>query len=308
MEQLEHYVKYSEVYGKKRYKGDDNAVLDIYNELKDLFLNAYEWIGLPPTVDERYLNLQLFLTGKVAFFKSDIPVNAVMYNATVEDNEFYVAKAISQGNLDIYGDPIKVRGMFRNGGDAGVYRNKKDLVIIYHSLARDVPQIRLWEYANKIHQGELTIDQNLIGQKTPWLIGTTQRNLQTIKNIFKKIIRFDETIYVSKDLDKDNLIATDIRTPYVASDIFELRKNWYTEALSYIGIESNVEKNERVVANELFLTNGKAIARRNAMLKSRKIGARMINKIWGLDIDVKATNPSIMDMVQNSSTGGVANE
>lgn len=297
------YIKYSEVYGKKRCKGDSNGVLDIYNELKDLFLNAYEWENLPPTVDERYLNLQLFLTGRVAFFKSDIPVMAVLNNTTIENEEFYVAKAINAGNLDIYGDPIDVRAMFRNGGDAGKYKNKKELVIIYHSLARDVPQIRLWEYANKIHHGELTIDHNVNGQKTPWIIGTTQRNLQTIKNIFKKILRFEDTIYVSKDLDKDNLVATDIRTPYVADKIFDLRKNWYTEALSYIGIESNVEKNERVVANELFLTNGKAIARRNAMLKSRKIGANLINSIWNLGINVIATNPSIMDVMQSNTEG-----
>jgi len=297
---VEAYIKFSEVYGKKRYKGDECGVMDIYNELKDLFLNAYEWEGLPPSVDERYLNLQLFLTGKVAFFKSDFETSILNTDdPDLEQGNYLVGKPLTMGELGIYGEPKKVNVMFRNGGNAGTYLNKKELVIIYHSLARDIPQIRLWEYANKIWHEERTIDHNVNGQKTPWLIGTTQRQLNTIKKIFQKIMRFEDTIYVSKDLDKDNLVATDIRTPYVADKIFDLRKNWYNEALSYIGIESNMsEKSERLLRGELFVSNGKAIARRNSMLKARKLAAKQINSIWSdLNIDVIATNPSIMDIM-----------
>lgn len=295
------YVKYSDLYGLKRFKGDENGVLDIYNELKDLFMNAYEWRGLPKSVNERYLNLQLFQYGRVAFFKSDLPmVGELAKQKRISiPGEYFIGNPTSQGNLDIYGEPMKVNVIFRNGGQAGAYENHKDLVMMYHSLSRDVPQIRLWDYANKIWHAERTIDQNVNGQKTPYLLGVTKRNITTFKKLFAKIMNFEDTIYLSKDMAENAVQKTDILTPYVSDKIFELRKHWYNEALSYIGIESNMsEKSERLLRGELFVSNGKAIARRNSMLKARKLAVDEINELWDLGLEVVATNPSIMDVMQ----------
>ena len=140
--------------------------------------------------------------------------------------------------------------MFQNGGNAGTYENHKDLVVIYHSLARDVPQVRLWDYANKIYLAEKTIDQNINGQKTPYILGVTKKNLSTIQRFFSKLMSFEDAIYLSQDLRENAIQKTDLVTPYVAGDVFDMRKNWYNEAMAYIGIVSPL-----IVTGKLHLQN-----------------------------------------------------
>jgi len=245
------------------------------------------------------LNYQLFLHGVVGFFKTDVPVISKNRLTAGVDGEYHVAKIVRQDVQNIYGEAKKVRAVFGNGGDGGAYTVGEDIVLIYHSLARDIPQIRLWEYANKIYYAEKTIDLNIEGQKTPWLIPTTQKVFASVQRIFKKIARFEEVVFTAKGIDLDSIRPIDITTPYVADKIFDLRKHWYNEALSYIGIESNMaEKSERLLSGELFVSNGKSIARRNSMLKPRKTSAKEINNLFDdLFVEVVATNPSIMDIM-----------
>ena len=62
--------------------------------MKELFITSFKWINLPEEVNERFLELALFESGKVAFFED-------------EEIGFLTLKATLAGNLDVYYEPTK---------------------------------------------------------------------------------------------------------------------------------------------------------------------------------------------------------
>ena len=43
-----------------------------YNRLTELAISMFEWKNLPPSVDERFLEMTLFSDGVAVFFKDDV--------------------------------------------------------------------------------------------------------------------------------------------------------------------------------------------------------------------------------------------
>ena len=63
---------------KKHNAFEDSAILNNstysmwFNRLYGVAINAFEWQGLPDSVDERYLEKMLFWYGQAVWFKDDI--------------------------------------------------------------------------------------------------------------------------------------------------------------------------------------------------------------------------------------------
>jgi hypothetical protein len=257
---------------------------EIYNILKELFMTSFSWKGLPPSVNQRFLELSLFDFGKVVFFKDDI-----MGHLTL--------KAIVAGTLDVYYEPTTIMAYGGNGYQKTLHSNK-DCIIIYNNFVRDTPHIRVLDYAKRIHQIEKTIDINVHAQKTPILIKTSQKHLLTLKNFYKQYDEFEPVIIVDSDLDELSKIGVvETNAEFIARDLMDLKKQIWNEALSYIGIENNsAEKNERLTANEVMVSNGLAVASRNAKLQARQEAVDKINELFGLSIEVDINNESVFEV------------
>jgi hypothetical protein len=258
---------------------------EIYNILKELFMTSFSWKGLPPSVNQRFMELSLFDFGKVVFFKDEVM------------QKHLALKAIVAGNLDVYYEPTTITAYGGNGYNKN-YKNNKDCIIIYNNFVRDTPHIRVLDYAKRIHQIEKTIDINVHAQKTPILIKTSQKHLLTLKNFYKQYDEFEPVIIVDSDLDELSKIGVvETNAEFIARDLMDLKKQIWNEALSYIGIENNsAEKNERLTANEVMVSNGLAIASRNAKLQARQTAVDQINLMFGLSIEVDVNNLSIMEV------------
>ena len=48
---------------------NDSTFIDYNQQLTELALNVFEWINLPETVDERYLEYNLFYKGYCLYFR-----------------------------------------------------------------------------------------------------------------------------------------------------------------------------------------------------------------------------------------------
>jgi len=277
-------------------KGSQNAPTgchwEIYNILKELFITSFSWSNLPPTVNQRYLELSLFEYGKIAFFK-DSEIGHLALKTTLA------------GMLDVYYEPTKIRA-YGGGGYQKLMTNNKDCVVIYNNFVRDTPQIRILDYAKRIYNIERTIDINVHAQRTPILIKTSKKQELTVKNLYKQYDEYEPVVVVDEDMDLSKIGVVDTKAPFIARDLMDLKKQIWNEALSYIGIENNsAEKNERLTANEVMVSNGLAIASRNAKLQARQNAVDKINLIFGLDIVVDVNNLSILDV---DVSGGDENE
>lgn len=264
---------------RKRTNFDESAYMNnrtyayYFNRLKELSISMFEWKNLPPSVDQRFLELALFEKGVAVFFKDE------------ELDEHLALRVLLQGNFNVYGIPKNRRAVASNG-----YNNTLDdtnSVIIYNNYLHSncVEDIRM--YAMRLYNLDRAIDVNANAQKTPVLISCSQEERLTMMNLYKEFDGNAPVIYGDKNLNTKGISVLKTDAPYVCDRLYELKTQIWNEALTYLGINNtNVTKKERMISDEVIRNSGGVIASRYSRLESRREACRQINEMFGLEIEV----------------------
>lgn len=251
---------------------NNRTYLQYYNRLLELAINMYEWKNLPDTIDERFLELTLFSDGMAVFFRDDILGDLCL-------------QCMIGGNLDVYRIPIERTAYATNGYQ--MHLNNTNSVIIFNNYTHTNSMLDVEMYARRLYEIERTIDVNVKAQKTPVLIRATENQRLTLKNLYMQYDGNEPFIFGDKNLDMDGIKALKTDAPYVADKLNILKRQIWNEALTYLGIEnSNTEKKERLVSDEVTTNLGGVEAQRFCRLNARRQAANQINKMFGLNIQV----------------------
>lgn len=243
-----------------------------YNRLFELAINMYQWKNLPDSVDERFLELTLFTKGMAIFFRDEV-MGELALNCTIN------------GRLDVYGIPINRRAFAVNGYQKNL--TAADSVIIYNNYTHTNSMLDVEMYARRLYEIERTMDVNVKAQKTPTLIKGTESQMLTLKNLYMQYEGNEPFIYGDKSLDISGIDVLNTNAPYVADKLNILKRQIWNEALTYLGVEnSNTEKKERLVSDEVTTNLGGVEAQRFCRLNARRKAAEAINKMFGLNIQV----------------------
>ena len=251
---------------------NNRTYLQYYNRLLELAINMYEWKNLPKTVDERFLELTLFSDGMAVFFRDDILGDLCL-------------QCMIGGNLDVYRIPIERTAYATNGYQMRL--NNTNSVIIFNNYTHTNSMLDIEMFARRLYEIDRTIDVNVKAQKTPVLIRATENQRLTLKNLYMQYDGNEPFIFGDKNLDMDGIKALKTDAPYVADKLNILKRQIWNEALTYLGIEnSNTEKKERLVSDEVTTNLGGVEAQRFCRLNARRQAAKQINKMFGLNIQV----------------------
>lgn len=246
------------------------------SEMLTLAENVFEFENLPEFIDVSYLNKTLLYNGAIAFFKDD-----------VLDEVIALPFEISKGALDIYGRPTEIMARAFNGR---YYKRLKadEFVIMYDNNGRAPIYLDICQMAERISLSKRTIDVNIVQQRTPRIWKTTQDKKRTLEDMLSDIDGMMENIATYDSLDIDDMNVVLAPAPYVADKIdMHLDKEW-AEFYRLIGVANLVEhKKERVIKDEMTVSQGGIIASRFSRFEPRKKAVEMINKKWGLDIKVR---------------------
>lgn len=264
--------------GRKTQFGDSLIKNEVaYNEYIDRFtelsVSMFEWKNLPPSIDERFLELTLFFNGVSVFFKDD------------GLNEYLALKCACNGPFNVYRIPINRRAYAVNG-----YQNNltdKNSVLIYNNMihTNSVRMVRV--FAERLYELDRIIEVNAKAQKTPVMVIAPENQRLTMKNLYMQYDGNQPFIFGDKNLDWQSLKAISTEAPYVADKIYELKTRIWNEALTYLGISNlSVQKKERLVSDEVIRSQGGTIASRYSRLESRRKACKQINNMFGLNVDV----------------------
>ena len=247
-----------------------------FDRLKELATTMFEWKNLPDTVDSRFLEMTLFNDGQAVFFKDE----------DMGENGSYLAlQVIINGKLNVYRIPLKRRAFAVNG-----YQKNLDIdnsVIIYNNYLRANSFQMCKLYAKRLWQLDRIIDVNSNAQKTPVLIQVPETQRLTAQNVYMQWDGNQPVIYGDKSLDANMLKVLKTDAPYVCDKLYQLKTQYWNEALTYLGISNlNVQKKERLVADEVVRSQGGTIASRYSRLIARRNAADEINRMFGLNIEV----------------------
>lgn len=241
--------------------------------LMELSMSMFEWKNLPNTVDPRYIELRLFETGSVVFFKDDVLGELCL-------------DCIQQGNFDVYGNPITRRAYSCYNNYQKVLNNK-DSVIIWNNYLRTNSVTDIQLYAKRLWDLDRSVDINAKAQKTPLMIQCSEKQRMSMKNLYMQYDGNTPVIFADNNIDLNGVKAVSTQAPYVADKLYQLKNQIWNEALTYLGISNlNINKSERLITNEVSSSQGSTISSRYSRLESRRQAVEKINEMFGLDIEV----------------------
>lgn len=248
-----------------------------YYKLMLVARSLFEWENLPNNMDERWIEKYLFTSGKCIFYKD--PVMGYM-----------VAGLAQQGGVNCYGDPTSVYPVAENyvyNGDKLV--NGENCYVIRNNdlMLPNFPIIR--HYAYKLCNIDRAIDTNVEAVKTPIIVRCSEKQKLSLKNAINQR-KDNEPVIWSSDLSDINEMVDTLTTnaPIVFPQLQTQKHMILNEVFTDLGINNaNMDKRERMVANEVEANNEQVKACEDVMLKSRQQACKEINRIFGTNISVK---------------------
>lgn len=251
---------------------NDDTYLDYYNRLKELALNVFEWKNLPPSVDERFLEMTLYEKGYALYFDDEVLGNLAL-------------TCTFGGTLDVYRNPIQRKAYANNGYNKNL--TNKDSVLIYNNFLRTPTDLSIMMFARRLYELERTVDVNVKAQKTPTLVLASDTQRLSMLNMYMQYDGNEPFIFGDKNMEFEGMKALKTDAPFVADKLQIIKHQIWNEALTFLGIEnSNADKKERLVSDEVGSNYGNIEAQRNVMLNARRQAVEKINAMFGTNIEV----------------------
>lgn len=249
---------------------NDAAFMQYYNRLTELAISMFEWKNLPDTVDPRYLELVLFSSGQAVFFRDEIL-------------GFLGLRCLIGGGFNVYQIPIFRRAYAANGYQQQL--DQSNSVIIYNNYLHTNSVLDVRMYAEKLADIDRAIVVNARAQKTPVLIQCDENERLTMLNLYKEYDGNAPAIFGDRAMNTKGLTALKTDAPYVADKLYQLKTQYWNEALTYLGITNiSTVKKERLITDEVSGNQGDIVASRYSRLEARRQACKQINAMFGLDV------------------------
>lgn len=244
---------------------------DYEQRLAELAISMFKWSNLPDSIDARFMELVLFGQGKCIFFKDD------------GMNDYLALRCMANGPFDVYNIPI-----YRTAYAANGYNNQltnKDSIIIWNNQLHTNTYPLIRRKAELLYNLDSIIKINVNAQKTPILIACDENERLTMKNLYMKYSGNQPVIYGTKGISPNEIKSINTGAPYIADKVYQLKTQYWNEALTILGISnSNFQKKERLITDEMIRSQGGIIANRYSRLKARRRACEEINKMFNLNI------------------------
>lgn len=244
------------------------------NQMLTLAKNVFEFKNLPESVDAAYMNQKLLLNGAVAFFKDDIT-----------DDLLCLPFSSETMIPDIYGRPKKINVLGENGYNRWLTADQ--FVIMYDNNSMLPIYLDIIQYAQRIALCIRTQDVNIKQQRTPRLWKVPQDKEKSIKNAIDDIDAFADQVATYDSTKLEDIEAVLAPAPYISDRIDDHLRVLWSEFFRLIGVANLQEqKKERVIRDEMLVSQGGTIASRYARFEPRKRAIEKINKLFGTNIEV----------------------
>jgi hypothetical protein len=254
--------------------------------------NRFKWTGLPEEIDRRFVEYELFRHALVVFFHEDEKSNP-RGEGFAHFDRYFALRGSGAGAWNMYDNPTTFTVVGNNMG--GLLPRKltgRQCVPIWANTMR-VPD---WDLvllqATKLADIERTIEINLKAMRKPFLIGVNDNERMTFMNVWRAADEGDPVVWGTPDLmarvdDAIKLLDLKIDKDLVLNLQISKAKIW-NETMTFLGINnSNQDKRERLVADEVAANDQQVSAARNSAMGARKYAAEQINRMFKLNVTVE---------------------
>lgn len=263
-----------------------------FERLTELAVSMWDWRGLPDSVDERYMEMQLYKSGSAVFFEDEVLGYLCLNMAW-------------NGTFDVYGEPM-LRRAYSGYNNYSKLLKQSDSVIIWNNYMRTNTEPSMRLYAYMLYNLDRVAMVNANAQKTPVLVEATEQQRLTMLNLYKEFDGNAPFIFGNKSINTNSLKALSTQAPFVADKVYTLKTQIWNEALTALGISNvNFMKKERMITDEVSRAMGGTLASRRSREGMRKKAAKKISKMFGLDVQVDYAGEFDGEMLSMPNSGGV---
>lgn len=269
---------------------NDATYFDYLDRIKKIALSIYEWVNLPAGMDSRWLERCLYYKGQAA----------MLYDESM--GGFINTSATAAGDINIYGIPTKIncysygyqstRSLYSSGTTN--QKPEQGCVLVMNNWERIPTASTIELFAMRLYEAERATDVNIKNSKFPLVILTDDKQRLTMVNMYRQISGNEPAIFGDKNSgieESVKVLKTD--SPYLADKLMEYKKQIWSEALLFLGINTiDVEKKERLIAAESSTNNEVTNLNLLSYLAPRKEAAKLFNEKFGLtgtdqEVDVR---------------------
>ena len=246
----------------------------IYDYYKMLALNMFTWENLPETMDSRYIENALYEHG-LCLVNDDKDLGLISVPCS------YGA------NMNINGESTEVITSGYNYVKTVKYINNDNCVLIRNNDLAKPTRDYIANYAERMLEVEMCIRANINQQKFPWFINATEKTKKSLQLIFDKVENFEPFILANREImGEAPLEVLTMSTPYVADKLNSYKYELEREILSFLSLNNNFEKKERLLTDEVNSNNDFIHTNAMLMYKVRLQACEQINKKFGLNVRV----------------------
>jgi hypothetical protein len=269
----------------------------IYDYYKMLALNMFTWENLPQTMNSRYIENALYECG--------------LCLVNDDNNMGLISVPCNYGaEMNINGESTEVITSGYNYIKTINYINNKDCVLIRNNDLAKATRDYIANYAERMLEVEMCIRANINQQKFPWFINATEKTKKSLEIIFEKVENFEPFILANKEigLGDNALEVLTMPTPYVADKLNEYKYELEREILTFLSLNNNFEKKERLLTDEINSNNDFISTNAMLMYKNRLQACEEINKKFGLNVKVLPNKKMITKYYQDDEEKEENNE
>lgn len=276
---------------------NDETFYDYLQRFEIVARSIFEWVNLPSSMNEEWLEKSLYYNGMACFLK---------------DNEkgFINTNCTTSGDLNIYGIPTKVNcysfgynkprlvysGELPSLDEETRLRLENQECILIRNRLDGTPTCGSMElFAYRLYEAQRTIDTNINAMKTPVLLLVEEKQRLTMENVYNQYMGNQPVIFGDKNQmtgDTRPVECINTEAPIVFDKLQEYKNEIWNEALTFLGVNNiSTDKKERLITDEANSNNELINLNLQSFLIPRKLACKQFNELFNLSgnnaIDVR---------------------
>ena len=279
-------------YNEKTIISRSNIYNAFLNKYYNLYMNSLKWKGIDnEQVD--FIMRKFWSVGTIASFIAEGTQGEEYPQGMIVFTEYAPCM------YNIYDFPI-LATLVNNRGVPFIpttpQKINTDIVIGYAQRNKKGISELVNYYINKLTNIEITIQVNLIAQKSPWLLGTTPENQNKMEEFWSNLISDNPKLFASiEDVEKAKALISG--APYTIDKLYNYKVAVENELREYLGL-TNLgvsEKKEHLITEEVKSNNEVTSRSSECILNPLQEFCERVKMYLGYDISVELNAPDIKE-------------
>lgn len=217
----------------------NSAVYMMYRQqIYELALSRFKWVGLPASVDARYLEWILLTQGA-----------ATIAHPRKQPHTYYGTQMTYAGPPNVYDNPTHWQSVGNNGWRFDV--SPRNGVVVWDNLYRTTITAWIDIWASELTDIRQTMHLNRMHQKIPYVLKGPQEKKLDMTNLYKQIAGGEPAVLTTNGVEAITVDVLQTKVDFLGGELQAVLQNQWNEIYAGLGIPNLPFKAERQIEDEV---------------------------------------------------------